>query len=393
MAGSFFGADKVRVDVGAPIRLAGRVKGTVRLGDEVGPAAFDAGAPIRISDREPHTDSARGEAELGAIGTDSGASLRPAGRWEHPEGSRSEAELGPDGRETGPRPSVALRDAVVVLGSFPALSGCSFTVRPGEVALLRGPNGSGKTTVLKVCAGLVPLTAGRVVILGRDLDKHLGRNRRAIRADVGFLSHAGFLYDDLTVADNVRFAIRASGGNPSAATAAMERVGIDSRVAALAVHACSAGQRRRASLAAVVARSPKLWLLDEPHTGLDADSRDLLDALVREAASAGSTVILASHDDDRAAALATRTLHLSGGHVVHETIGSVVYGSAVYGPASAEQDQQNQATRASTPNNALSPLLNSNSAPTSERLTDRSTNPAADSVLPSAAGPDSVVRS
>jgi heme ABC exporter ATP-binding subunit CcmA len=223
---------------------------------------------------------------------------------------------------TEARPSVALRDAVVVLGSFPALSGCSLTVRPGEVALLRGPNGSGKTTVLKVCAGLIPLTAGRVVILGRDLDKHTGRNRRAIRGDVGFLSHAGFLYDDLTVADNIRFAIRASGGNPSAAVAAMDRVGIDARVAALAVHACSAGQRRRASLAAVVARAPKLWLLDEPHTGLDADSRDLLDALIREAAAAGSTVILASHDDDRAQALATRTLHLSGGHVVHETMGT-----------------------------------------------------------------------
>jgi heme ABC exporter ATP-binding subunit CcmA len=235
-----------------------------------------------------------------------------------------DAVLASDLDLTGPRPSVALRDAVVVLGSFPALSGCSLTVRPGEVALLRGPNGSGKTTVLKVCAGLVPLTAGRVVILGRDLEKHTGRNRRAIRGDVGFLSHSGFLYDDLTVADNVRFAIRASGGNPSAAGAAMDRVGIDARVAALPVHACSAGQRRRASLAGVVARAPKLWLLDEPHTGLDADSRDLLDDLVREAAAAGSTVILASHDDDRAAALATRTLHLSGGYVVQETIGPAV---------------------------------------------------------------------
>jgi heme ABC exporter ATP-binding subunit CcmA len=242
-----------------------------------------------------------------------------------------DAALASDLDLTGARPSVALRDAVVVLGSFPALSGCSLTVRPGEVALLRGPNGSGKTTVLKVCAGLVPLTAGRVVILGRDLDKHTGRNRRAIRGEVGFLSHSGFLYDDLTVADNVRFAIRAFGGNPSAAGAALDRVGIDARVAALPVHACSAGQRRRASLAAVVARAPKLWLLDEPHTGLDADSRDLLDDLVREAAAAGSTVILASHDDDRAAALATRTLHLSGGYVVQETIGSAVARPAVPG--------------------------------------------------------------
>ncbi len=209
------------------------------------------------------------------------------------------------------RPSVALRNAVVVLGAFPALAGLDVTIRPGEIVVLRGPNGAGKTTMLRVCAGLLPLTSGRAVVLGHDLAKH----RKRIRRDVGFLSHAGFLYDDLTVEENIRFAVRAGGGNDAAMQAAMERVGLDRRVGKIAVHACSAGQRRRTSLAITIARRPRLWLLDEPHAGLDAESRDLLDSLVRDAANEHATVLLASHDDDRAGALATRTLHFSGGHV------------------------------------------------------------------------------
>ncbi len=77
----------------------------------------------------------------------------------------------------------------------------------------------------------------------------------------------------------------------------------------------SAGQRRRVALAAVVARQPDLWLLDEPHAGLDAAGRDLLDELVREAAAAGATVLLASHELERAANLATRSVVIAGGQI------------------------------------------------------------------------------
>jgi energy-coupling factor transporter ATP-binding protein EcfA2 len=78
----------------------------------------------------------------------------------------------------------------------------------------------------------------------------------------------------------------------------------------------SAGQRRRTALAALVAREPALWLLDEPHAGLDAENRDLLDALIREVTARGATVLLASHERDRAAPLAARTLEMTGGMVV-----------------------------------------------------------------------------
>jgi energy-coupling factor transporter ATP-binding protein EcfA2 len=78
----------------------------------------------------------------------------------------------------------------------------------------------------------------------------------------------------------------------------------------------SAGQRRRVALAAVAARRPALWLLDEPHAGLDAAGRDLLDGLVREAAAGGATVILASHELERARTLAGRTVLVAGGQAV-----------------------------------------------------------------------------
>lgn len=80
----------------------------------------------------------------------------------------------------------------------------------------------------------------------------------------------------------------------------------------------SAGQRRRTSFACLVARRPELWLLDEPHAGLDRDGRDTVDAIMREATEAGATVILSSHELDRSVALADAIVTVSGGVVVAE---------------------------------------------------------------------------
>ena len=224
--------------------------------------------------------------------------------------------------------SLDLRHVVVMLGSFPALSGLDLECRPGEIVLVRGPNGAGKTTLLKVCAGLLAVRSGTAMVLGLDLRDR----RRDVRRRVGLLGHVGFLYDDLTVEDNVRFAVRANGGDPSDVGPVLARLGLDGRLARLPVAACSAGQRRRTSLALVVARRPKLWLLDEPHANLDRETRDLLDSIVRDAASSGATVLIASHDDDRAGALATRFVTVAGGHVVDDLAAT----SAITPDASAE---------------------------------------------------------
>jgi ABC-type multidrug transport system ATPase subunit len=129
------------------------------------------------------------------------------------------------------------------------------------------------------------------------------------------VGHASGLYAELTVAENVRFWARAAGASAGDADAALERMDVAARLRGLAVRDLSAGQRKRVSFAAMLTRRPELWLLDEPHTGLDAHGRDLVDGLVAEAARAGATVLFASHELDRAEGLADRSVLVAGGLV------------------------------------------------------------------------------
>ena len=103
---------------------------------------------------------------------------------------------------------------------------------------------------------------------------------------------------------------------------ALAKLELDGRVRDVAVARLSAGQRRRVAIAALVARQPDLWLLDEPHAGLDADGRDLLDGLVAGAAADGSAVLIASHELERAGAIAHRTVTMAGGQI-HAASGPV----------------------------------------------------------------------
>jgi heme ABC exporter ATP-binding subunit CcmA len=211
-------------------------------------------------------------------------------------------------------PAVRFSRAVVLLGRFPALAGADLLVERGEIVHLSGPNGAGKSTLLRACAGLLAVSQGEAEVLGHDLRG----DRRRVRRSVGLLGHAGFLYDELTVADNVRFAVRAAGVSVDEVGPALVRLGLDGRLRDVVVTRLSAGQRRRTALAVLVARRPELWLLDEPHAGLDANGRDLVDELVRNAVAGGATVVFASHELDCANAVATRQLTVVGGEV-HET--------------------------------------------------------------------------
>jgi heme ABC exporter ATP-binding subunit CcmA len=208
-------------------------------------------------------------------------------------------------------PAVRLSRAVVLLGRFPALAGADLLVERGEIVHLSGPNGAGKSTLLRACAGLLAIVEGEAEVLGHDLTK----DRRRLRRSVGLLGHTSFLYEELTVEDNVRFAVRAAGVAANVVEPALHRLGLDGRLRDVAVARLSAGQRRRTALAVLVARRPELWLLDEPHAGIDAEGRDLVDELVTEAAATGATVLFASHELDRANAIAGRQLTVVGGQV------------------------------------------------------------------------------
>jgi len=208
--------------------------------------------------------------------------------------------------------AVELVDAVAVLGGFPVLAGADMRVERGEIVLLQGPNGAGKTSLLRLCAGLLPIERGTGRVFGLDL----ARERSAIRPRVGLLGHHNGLYRDLTVTENVRFWGATVGATDDEIIGAMRRLGVADRLADVVVAKLSAGQKRRTALACLVARRAQLWLLDEPHAGLDADGRDELDATLRQAAASGATVVVASHELERAGSLADRVLEVVGGRVV-----------------------------------------------------------------------------
>lgn len=204
---------------------------------------------------------------------------------------------------------VHFRAAVALLGRFPALAGIDLDVAQGQIVLLRGPNGAGKTTLLRACAGLVPVVDGTAEVLGVDVR----RRPAAVRGKVGLLGHATGLYDDLTVAENVCFWGRAARADAADIAAALRLLGLDGRLRDVTVAGLSAGQRRRTSLACLLARRPRLWLLDEPHAGMDAAARDQVDALMRQAVGQGATVLFSSHELDRATSLADRVVTIAGG--------------------------------------------------------------------------------
>ena len=202
-------------------------------------------------------------------------------------------------------------DAVAVYNGYPALAGVTLRVERNEIVLLQGPNGAGKSTLLRACAGLMPVIRGTANVLGYDLTV----DRESVRERVGLLGHQNGLFGELTIAENVSFWSTVVGASTEERNSAMERLAIDGMLAGRRVSELSAGQKRRCALACLVVRRAELWLLDEPHAGLDAKGRDEIDRIVKEAAASGATIVVASHEIERAQQLATRTISLVAGQV------------------------------------------------------------------------------
>ena len=213
---------------------------------------------------------------------------------------------------------VRMEGAISLIDQFPALAGVDLVIDEGEIVLVRGPNGAGKSTLLRLCAGLAPLNDGAASVLGHDLSKR--DQRRQLRREAGLLAHETFLYDELTVEENLLFWARANRVDMETIDPVLDRLALAGRLRHIKVSSLSAGQRRRTSLAVMVCRRPKLWLLDEPHGGLDQAGRDFVDDLVGHAVRFGATVMIASHDMERANRLASRTVTITGGQVTDDGI-------------------------------------------------------------------------
>lgn len=199
-----------------------------------------------------------------------------------------------------------------MVNGFPLLSGVDLELAPSSLTVLVGANGAGKTSLLRLLAGLLGLTSGEGTVLGFDLASD---DRRLLRRHVGWLGHEGSFYDDLTVEENLTFAAKALDRPLDDLDDVLARVDLVGRRGTSA-KSLSAGQRRRLGLAWLLLRRPQLWLLDEPYASLDDDGRSFFDALLGEVIDRGATVVVSAHDPLRSAQLAPATLTMLGGRIV-----------------------------------------------------------------------------
>ena len=200
---------------------------------------------------------------------------------------------------------VPLSDAVVVhglrkaFGTMVAIEGLDLTIHRGEVFGLLGPNGSGKTTTIRMLCGLMLPTAGSATVVGFDIV----REAEQIRRRIGYMSQRFGLYDDLTVTENLTFYASIYGlhGAERRARVAelLDELGLRERTAQLA-GTLSGGWKQRLALACATAHRPAMLFLDEPTAGVDPASRRLFWQRIYALAEQGTTILVTTHYMDEA---------------------------------------------------------------------------------------------
>ncbi len=216
----------------------------------------------------------------------------------------------PDPSQSGrPLPTWAAAGLACRRGSRLLFSGLDLTVAPGQATWLRGRNGSGKTSLLRLAAGLAVPAAGDITWGGQPLRRAADFAARRV-----YIGHANALKEDLTLAESLRFLARLQGRDSSAEAvhAALQRLGIASRREA-PVRTLSQGQRRRGALARLaLERQAAIWILDEPYDALDDEGVASIDGLLVEHLARGGSVLLTSHQPPGSAAPPMAEFDLGG---------------------------------------------------------------------------------
>jgi ABC-2 type transport system ATP-binding protein len=203
-------------------------------------------------------------------------------------------------------------------GDLTAVSDISFSAASGQVLGFLGPNGSGKTTTMRIITGFLPATAGTVKVAGFDIfdDSFEARKR------IGYLPETPPLYNDMTVAAYLRFVARLKGMPRTAIADALERTmarcGL-TQVSDRVTGHLSKGYRQRVGLAQAIIHNPEVLVLDEPTVGLDPQQIIEIRTLIKELAGA-HTVVLSTHILPEVAQICEKVVIINAGHVVKEDL-------------------------------------------------------------------------
>ncbi len=187
---------------------------------------------------------------------------------------------------------LSVHDLACARGERLLFKDMSFSLSAGELLLVQGGNGQGKTSLLRLLTGLARPEEGEVRWRGEPIS----RQREAYHAEMIYLGHANGVKDDLNPIENLHFAAGLQGRpfDPARAVATLERLGL-SRCQDLPCRVLSFGQRRRVALAALLLAGAVLWILDEPLTGLDVHAVALMEGLIRDHLNAGGMVVATTH--------------------------------------------------------------------------------------------------
>ena len=223
---------------------------------------------------------------------------------------------------------IEIQALVKAYGLLPVLRRLDLSITRGEFVALLGPNGSGKSTLLRLLCGLSRPTSGSILVGGWELP----REAAAVRAQIGLVSHKPLVYENLTARENLRFFARLyhlpPGEQEERIAAMLERVGLAKRADDL-VRTFSRGMLQRLSIGRALLHDPHVILLDEPYTGLDQDAARILDDLLVQAHADGHTLVMSTHEFDRAARLASRILILTRGVIGYDAPTAGLDGAAL----------------------------------------------------------------
>jgi ABC-2 type transport system ATP-binding protein len=206
--------------------------------------------------------------------------------------------------------AVEVQDLTVCYGDLVAVRGVSFTADHGSVTAVLGPNGAGKTSTIEVCEGYRDATAGRVRVLGLDP----AASQTQLSERMGVMLQDGGVYPSARVGDTIRHYCELYTRGVDWREL-LTLVGLTDRVAAT-WRRLSGGERQRLLLALALAARPDVAFLDEPTSGVDVHGRDTIRAVVRDLASNGCAVVLATHELDEAERLADRVVIFDQGELI-----------------------------------------------------------------------------